>query len=137
MNQSLLSCVRGLERARQLTVDERVLGVVMWIRDGWAALCLGWAGLVAGQETPKDLIALVLIPADLKDATQLMTVYDPDEDGFIDAKEQRRLSWRDAVEQYDLNHDQKLTHLAIALVHYHPTNIDLQQPAEGKVPQSQ
>ncbi|MCA9135436.1 MAG: hypothetical protein KDB00_01720 [Planctomycetales bacterium] len=62
-----------------------------------------------------DLYSLVLAPIDLTDATRSMTVYDPNEDGFIDKDEQQRISWKDEIKEFDLNRDGKLTHLELAV----------------------
>ena len=58
---------------------------------------------------------MVLIGADLVDAKRDMTIFDRNEDGFIDAKEQQRLSWKKEVTRFDLNKDGKLTHLELAV----------------------
>ena len=47
------------------------------------------------DETKKDPVGLILIAQDLNDATRLMTVYDLDEDEFVDKGEMEKLSWRD------------------------------------------
>ncbi|QDV83656.1 EF-hand domain-containing protein [Stieleria magnilauensis] len=62
-----------------------------------------------------DLYALVIAPIDLTDATRSMTVYDTDEDGSIDKEEQKRIDWKDEIEQFDLNRDGKLTHLELCV----------------------
>lgn len=68
------------------------------------------------QEDEKvDLFSLKLIAGDLSVAVREMTIYDPDEDGFIDAEEQKALKWRDLVKDYDMNKDGKLTHLELAV----------------------
>lgn len=75
----------------------------------------GSSTLASAQEKPADLYSTIMIAADLQDATQAMTIHDPDEDGFIDKDEQRKLSWRSEVKEYDLNKDGKLTHLEVAI----------------------
>ncbi|PAY20471.1 hypothetical protein CKO51_05290 [Rhodopirellula sp. SM50] len=62
-----------------------------------------------------DLYALVIAPIDLTDATRSMTVYDTDEDGYIDKEEQKRIDWKDEIKQFDLNRDGKLTHLELCV----------------------
>ena len=64
---------------------------------------------------PADLFASVLIATDLQDAKNLMTIYDPNEDGYIDASEQKRIPWRSDIAEFDLNRDGKLTHLEVAV----------------------
>lgn len=67
------------------------------------------------QQQETDPYSPVLVQSDLQDATRAMTIYDPNEDGFIDKTEQKSLSWQDEVSDFDLNRDGKLTHLEIAL----------------------
>ncbi|WP_442511775.1 hypothetical protein SH528x_003494 [Novipirellula sp. SH528] len=68
------------------------------------------------QEGEKvDLFSLKLIAGDLSVADREMTIYDPDEDGFIDAEEQKELNWHDLVKDYDMNKDGKLSHLELAV----------------------
>ena len=67
------------------------------------------------QETKPDLHALILAHSDIDDATKLMTVYDPNEDGVVDKSEQQRLPWKDEVNDFDMNRDGKLTHLEIVV----------------------
>ncbi|MGB7344225.1 MAG: hypothetical protein WBD20_08420 [Pirellulaceae bacterium] len=62
-----------------------------------------------------DLFALTLVAGDLTVASREMTVHDPNEDGFIDAEEQKTLKWRELVKEYDMNKDGKLTHLELAV----------------------
>ena len=57
------------------------------------------AGLVAtihsmavAQEEKTDIYALILALSDIEEATKLMTIYDPNEDGVVDKFEQKRLS---------------------------------------------
>ena len=62
-----------------------------------------------------DPYSLILIAADLQDAKKMMTIFDPNEDGFIDKAEQEKLSWKDDVPKFDLNRDGKITHMEIAI----------------------
>tara|TARA_R110002049_G_scaffold4601_5_gene32232 strand:- start:322757 stop:323893 length:1137 start_codon:yes stop_codon:yes gene_type:complete len=62
-----------------------------------------------------DLYSLVIAPIDLTDATRAMTIYDPNEDGFVDKDEQKRIRWQDEIERYDLNRDGKLTHMEVTV----------------------
>ncbi|QDV45236.1 EF hand [Stieleria neptunia] len=62
-----------------------------------------------------DLYALIIEPIDLTDAARSMTVYDTDEDGSIDKDEQKRIGWKDKIDQFDLNRDGKLTHLELCV----------------------
>ncbi len=83
-------------------------------------LLLGIAAALAStaapaQEAKTNLFSLILVEADLLDATKLMTVYDPNEDGFVDKFEQQRLPWKDVVNEFDLNKDGKLTHMEVAV----------------------
>ena len=80
-----------------------------------ATIVLCVATVAKAQEEPSDLYSTVLIAADLQDAKGIMTIHDPNEDGFIDRAEQRRLGWREEIPQYDLNRDGKLTHLEVAI----------------------
>jgi Ca2+-binding EF-hand superfamily protein len=79
-----------------------------------ASLCASAYGQILNDEKG-DLYSLILAPIDLTDAGRLMTVCDPDEDGFIDGSEQARLRWKDGIEEFDLNRDGKLTHLELAV----------------------
>lgn len=67
------------------------------------------------QEEQTDLFSLVLIISDLHDAKEVMTVFDPNDDGYIDSVEQQRLPWRSETGQFDLNKDGRLTHLEVAV----------------------
>lgn len=69
----------------------------------------------AQETSSSSYLSLVLIPADLEDATKAMTVHDSSGDGFIDAKEQKRIAWRSQVGEHDLDKDGRLTHLEVAL----------------------
>lgn len=82
-----------------------------------ATLMVSGAALLFGQESPTDLdlYSLVLAPIDLTDATKAMTVFDRDEDGFVSGPEQKRISWKEDIDEYDLNKDRKLTHLEFAI----------------------
>ncbi len=78
-------------------------------------VCSPWAVDAQEEESPKDPITLVLIAEDLRDATNLMTVYDLDEDGFVDNGEMSRIPWRDDAKDFDFNRDGKLSHLEFAV----------------------
>ncbi len=62
-----------------------------------------------------DLYSLVLVQRDLFDAKNTMTSCDTNEDGFIDDAERKKLSWGDDYAEFDLNKDNKLTHLEVAV----------------------
>ena len=62
-----------------------------------------------------DLYSLVLVQRDLFDAQKTMTIFDTNEDGFIDAAERKKLPWRADYVEFDLNKDKKLTHLEVAV----------------------
>ena len=62
-----------------------------------------------------DLYSLITAPIDLTDATRQMTVYDINEDGFIDKDEQKPIRWKLEISDYDLNHDGKLTHMELTV----------------------
>jgi Ca2+-binding EF-hand superfamily protein len=79
------------------------------------AAVLVMASIAPAQEKMADLYSTVLIAADLQDAKRILTIADPNEDGFIDRQEQNRISWRTEIPQYDLNKDGKLTHLEVAI----------------------
>ena len=70
---------------------------------------------VVAEEEKADIYALILAQSDIDEATKLMTVYDPNEDGVVDKAEQTRLSWKDEVQEFDMNKDGKLTHLEIVV----------------------
>ncbi|QDT08647.1 hypothetical protein [Planctomycetes bacterium K23_9] len=85
-----------------------------------SALLLCMVARAPAQSTSQDdekvdMFSLELIASDLSVAVREMTIHDPDEDGFIDAKEQETLKWRDLVKDYDINKDGKLTHLELAI----------------------
>ena len=83
-----------------------------------ALIALATANLSAqilDSRNSKDLYSLVLVTSDLQDATKLMTIHDPNEDGFIDPSEQVKLEWKKDIPKYDLNRDGKLTHLEVAV----------------------
>lgn len=49
------------------------------------ALILAFTPQAIGQDAEKtDLFALVLVASDLQDASRLMTIFDPNEDGLVD-----------------------------------------------------
>ena len=84
------------------------------------ALCLMIVSLsdtvAKAQEESADLFLTVLIAGDLQDAKKIMTIYDPNEDGYIDQAEQKRVAWRKEIPRFDLNKDGKLTHLEVAVM---------------------
>ncbi len=66
-------------------------------------------------ESNTDLYSLILVESDLGEATRAMTVYDTNDDRFIDDAERKRLPWKEEATRFDLNRDGKLTHLEVAL----------------------
>ncbi len=76
-------------------------------------ICLG-LGHAQGQSS-KDLYSLVLIAADLEDASKTLSLCDLNDDGHLDQDEQKNLKWRDSVRKVDLNRDGDLSHLEIAI----------------------
>ena len=71
------------------------------------------AQILTGEK--EDLYSLIIAPIDLTDATRSMTIFDPNEDGFIDKEEQKRIRWKDEIKEYDLNRDGKLTHMELTV----------------------
>ncbi len=68
----------------------------------WIAAIIAVSPASLRGEEQVDLYSLVLIQADLQDANREMTIHDPNEDGELDAVEQKRLSWASDAKQYDL-----------------------------------
>lgn len=74
---------------------------------------------VHGEEPiqTSDLISLKLVPRDLFEADKAMTICDLDEDGFIDAAEKRKLTWEKDFNDFDIDDDNRLSHLEAAIHH--------------------
>ncbi len=75
------------------------------------------APLAVAQQSSdqRDLYSLILVQRDLYDAQTTMTIFDTNEDGFIDAAERSKLPWKKDYADFDLNKDQKLTHMEVAV----------------------
>ena len=62
-----------------------------------------------------DPFLLVLVSADLQNAEITLKQFDTNDNQWIDKDERRNLPWRESAVQFDLNRDDKLTHLEIAV----------------------
>ena len=78
--------------------------------------CLTCFGLTdAHGQSSKDLYSLVLIAADLEDASKTLSRSDLNDDGHLDQNERKNLTWNDSARKVDLNRDGNLSHLEIAI----------------------
>ncbi|NND97301.1 MAG: hypothetical protein HKN47_08240 [Pirellulaceae bacterium] len=94
----------------------------MWIRKSSLIVATSLAitcsvSSVKSQEATEDIeiTSLILINRDIFEASRMMTIFDLDDDGFIDSQERKKLSWHKDYKKFDINKDAKLTHLEVAL----------------------
>ena len=63
-----------------------------------------------------DLFSVQLIQDDLENAKRALIIFDLNDDGSIDQKEQELVDWEvQRIERYDLNDDGRLTHCEVAI----------------------